>query len=157
MFKHSEYISFTIFFRFALYFVFKALSWPLNEACHLFNHNRRDSLTLTLTSGPQFLINAISQIAKFMGPTWGPPGSCRHQMGPMWAPWALLSGLSYSKIAMMRSMVPNLSPERVHILWDILYFPLCFPSAESRGHSGYGVSKWDEGLKCNAFAHWLSP
>ena len=24
------------------------------------------------------------QIAKFMGPTWGPPGSCRPQMGPCW-------------------------------------------------------------------------
>ena len=23
----------------------------------------------------------------FMGPTWGPPGSCRPQMGPMLAPW----------------------------------------------------------------------
>ena len=35
-----------------------------------------------------------SQIAKFMGPTWGPPGSCRPQMGPMLAPWTLLSGMS---------------------------------------------------------------
>ena len=26
-----------------------------------------------------------SQIAKFVGPTWGPPGSCRHQMGTMLA------------------------------------------------------------------------
>ena len=34
-----------------------------------------------------------SQIAKFMGPTWGPPGSCRPQMGPMLAPLTLLSGL----------------------------------------------------------------
>ena len=34
----------------------------------------------------------ITQIAKFMGPTWGPPGSCRPQMGPMLAPWSLLSG-----------------------------------------------------------------
>ena len=25
-----------------------------------------------------------SQITKFMGPTWGPPGSCRPQMGPCW-------------------------------------------------------------------------
>ena len=25
------------------------------------------------------------QIARFMGPTWGPPGSCRPQMGPMLA------------------------------------------------------------------------
>ena len=28
-----------------------------------------------------------------MGPTWGPPGSCRPQMGPMLASWTLLSGL----------------------------------------------------------------
>ena len=34
-----------------------------------------------------------SQIAKFMGPTWGPPGSCRTQVGPMLAPWTLLSGM----------------------------------------------------------------
>ena len=39
-------------------------------------------------------VGITSQIAKFMGPTWGPPGSCRPQMGPMLAPWTLLSGLS---------------------------------------------------------------
>ena len=33
-----------------------------------------------------------TQIAKFMGPTWGPSGSCWPQMGPMLAPWTLLSG-----------------------------------------------------------------
>ena len=27
-----------------------------------------------------------------MGPTWVPPGPCRPQMGPMLAPWTLLSG-----------------------------------------------------------------
>ena len=32
------------------------------------------------------------QIAKFIGPSWGPPGSCRPQMGPMVAPGTLLSG-----------------------------------------------------------------
>ena len=35
---------------------------------------------------------ALTKIAKFMGPTWGPPGPCRPQMGPMLAPWTLLSG-----------------------------------------------------------------
>ena len=35
---------------------------------------------------------ATTQIARFMGPTWGPSGSCRHQMGSMLAPWTLLSG-----------------------------------------------------------------
>ena len=34
-----------------------------------------------------------SLIARFMGPTWGPPGSYRPQLGPMLAPWSLLSGL----------------------------------------------------------------
>ena len=29
----------------------------------------------------------------FMGPTWGPPGSCRPQVGPMLAPLGLLSGI----------------------------------------------------------------
>ena len=33
-------------------------------------------------------------IARFMGPTWGPPGSCQAQVGPMLAPWTLLSGCS---------------------------------------------------------------
>ena len=36
-----------------------------------------------------------SQIANFMGPTWGPAGSCGPQMGPMLAPWTLLPGISY--------------------------------------------------------------
>ena len=36
--------------------------------------------------------NRASQIAKFIGPTWGPPGSCRPQMGLMLSPWTLLSG-----------------------------------------------------------------
>ena len=31
--------------------------------------------------------------SKVHGPTWGPSGSCRPQMGPMLAPWTLLSGV----------------------------------------------------------------
>ena len=38
----------------------------------------------------QFIM--VTQIAKFMGPTWGPSGADRTQMGPMLAPWTLLSG-----------------------------------------------------------------
>ena len=38
-----------------------------------------------------------TQIAKFMGPTWGPSGSSRPQMGPMLAPWTLLSGYRFDK------------------------------------------------------------
>ena len=35
----------------------------------------------------------LSQIDRLMGPTWGPPGSCRPQVSPTLAPWTLLSGM----------------------------------------------------------------
>ena len=34
-------------------------------------------------------------IARFMGPTWDPSGADRTQVGPMLAPWTLLSGSSH--------------------------------------------------------------
>ena len=36
-----------------------------------------------------------------MGPTWGPPGSCRPQMGPMLAPWTLLLGVPFYGISIL--------------------------------------------------------
>ena len=41
------------------------------------------------------MIKVIAQIARFMWPTWGPPGTYRPQMGPTLAPWTLLSGCIY--------------------------------------------------------------
>ena len=38
------------------------------------------------------LSQTATQIANFMGPTWGPSGANRTQVGPMLAPWTLLSG-----------------------------------------------------------------
>ena len=38
-----------------------------------------------------FTPNNTSLIARFMGPTWGPSGPDRTQVGPMLAPWILLS------------------------------------------------------------------
>ena len=50
---------------------------------------------LSAPNGPHVgPMNLAIRIAKFMGPTWGSPGSCRPQMGPMLAPWTLLSGLA---------------------------------------------------------------
>ena len=49
----------------------------------------------------------VPQIAKFMGPTWGPPGSCRPQMGPMLAPRTLLSGtILYSVFSVCHCGLP---------------------------------------------------
>ena len=36
-----------------------------------------------------------TQIARFMWPTWVPPGAGRTQVGPWLAPWTLLSGQVY--------------------------------------------------------------
>ena len=35
-----------------------------------------------------------SLLAKFMGPAWGPPGTDRTQVGPVWATWKLLFGVT---------------------------------------------------------------
>ena len=45
-----------------------------------------------------------TQITKFMGPTWGPPGSCRPQMGPILDPWTLLSGDLFSRISLIEDL-----------------------------------------------------
>ena len=37
-------------------------------------------------------LSFLSLIERFMGPTWGPSGAGRTQVGPMFAPWILLSG-----------------------------------------------------------------
>ena len=49
----------------------------------------------------------ITQIARFMGSTWGPPGSCRPQMGPMLAPWTLSSEHYQAPIYQINSPSPT--------------------------------------------------
>ena len=40
-------------------------------------------------------VSESSLMARLMGPTWGPSGADRTQVGPMLAPWTLLSGMLY--------------------------------------------------------------
>ena len=42
---------------------------------------------------PMKIYQRLSLIARFMVPTWGPSGVDRTQVGPMLAPWTLLSGM----------------------------------------------------------------
>ena len=63
------------------------------QAIWCLNHQVRTTLAKDYDSWPAHLL-VYSQLTKFMRPTWGPPGSCRSQMGPMLAPWTLLSGLA---------------------------------------------------------------
>ena len=60
-----------------------------------------------------------TQIARFMWPTWGPPGSCRPQVGPMLAPWTLLSGRAHLTFACRSNLYLLTSNCRLlpHIKW----------------------------------------
>ena len=52
---------------------------------------RRASMA-KITSPDPLAITKTTLIARFVGPTWGPSGADRTQVGPMLAPWTLLSG-----------------------------------------------------------------
>ena len=73
------------------YFLYLILWWPqllvgLFESPTLWMCLRIPDVMVTTNIGV-----SLSQIARFMGPTWGPPGPCRPHMGPILAPWTLLS------------------------------------------------------------------
>ena len=46
-------------------------------------------------------------ITRFMGPSWGPPGDDRTQVGPMLAPWTLLSGYTFTYILSFHRFMPS--------------------------------------------------
>ena len=55
-------------------------------------HNRYRTACLVLHAW--CIGHTVPLIARFMGPTWGPSGADRTQVGPMLAPWTLLCGIS---------------------------------------------------------------
>ena len=61
---------------------------PPQKRIEIYVHNAQNLIYVNKS-----VPTSVSQIEKFMGPTWGPSGSCRPQMSPMWAPWTLLSGM----------------------------------------------------------------
>ena len=54
---------------------------------------KRDSPQYPLMVMVVSVLRNTSLIARFMGPKWGPSGADRTQVGPMLAPWTLLSGM----------------------------------------------------------------
>ena len=83
---------------------------PCESACNSFLTKIKQNIFCK--GGPQyvFIRSVYTQIANFMGPTWGLPGSCRPQMGPMLAPWTLLSG-SGTCVLMVQCLCPVMSLE----------------------------------------------
>ena len=83
----------------------------------------------------------LPQIAKFMGPTWDPPGSCRPQMGPMLAPcWNLKSGVQTCRA--------HLLPSSIHLMHAV--FPAVSVGTVKQSKSPsihWGRDSWTYGIK----------
>ena len=62
----------------------------------------------------EFPLIKPSKIAKFMGSIWGPPGSCRPQMGPMLAPRTLLSGIFFEMPTRSREILWHFECSQLH-------------------------------------------
>ena len=66
------------------------------------------------------IIWADASQPRFMGPTWGPPGSCRTQMGPMLAPWTLLLEMHPKELKIL-SQQNKSHQNSAHVKCHILY------------------------------------
>ena len=91
-----------------------------------------------------------SLIARFMGPTWGPSGADRTQVGTMLAPWTLLSGLSLES----RWIQKYISTFREIIDYG------CDTSSNDllvmlRVDWSFEPSPWEVALIYNNVSHWL--
>ena len=90
----------------------------------------------------------VPQIAKFMGPIWGPPGSCRPQMGPMLALWTLLSGAPHTSAMGAWSRWMNGSIQHVQRR-RFTRARRVFPSPHAM--------HYDHGGNLHLFFHWQFP
>ena len=59
-------------------------------------HRETFIATMFMFYGIYCTFRNTSLIARFMGPTWGPFGADRTQVGPMLTPWTLLSGICFT-------------------------------------------------------------
>ena len=81
-------------------------------------------------------ICVITLIARFMGPTWDPPVSCRSQVGLILAPWSLLSGKSVGR------RFPFIDHNEQRDRGSISFNSLPFYSRDSKWMGNLGFSLW---------------
>ena len=95
----------------------------------------------------------VSQIAKFMGPAWGPPGSCRPQMCPMLTPWTLLSGIFYGRYSDVT--MGAMASQNTGV--SIVYSTVC-SDADQKIHQSYAsmVFGVDSKITSEFSAQWAS-
>ena len=73
-----------------------SLSWPSGQWIDWLGLADVYILSQTRLSLVQ-IMGKLTLIARFMGPTWGPTGADGTQVGPIFAPWTLLSGETFAR------------------------------------------------------------
>ena len=102
-----------------------SMSWRLQiSATHTLTQWQASTHSTTLRRFSVKMLFMSSQIAKFMGPSWGPPGSCRPQMGPMLAPLTVTHLLSIERADWSKQ--PDVFKARDAKIWQ-REFPVGFP------------------------------
>ena len=132
------------------------------------------------------MISVHTLLARFMGPTWGPSGADRTQVGPMLAPWTLLSGhawwasrnfqltlklrMLYFVVKMKQQFNPSIcSIKSLFYIYQIFKgykkrldrtFTQCYSSSLKIGHRGlekkYGMSSWWKEFKDPLIVYFLN-
>ena len=107
------------------------------------------SWSLSLTA--QLTINPL--VARFMGPSWGPPGDNWTQVGPMLAPWALLSGPALAQVMTWCWGCARALSELMMtwVYWRTYASPTCYElNLVSKKHPIYWRTY--ASLRCNEFS-----
>ena len=105
-------------------------------------------------------VTKASQIARFMGPSWGPSGADRTQVGPMLASWTLLSGFVSTKwlnVEWLRKTVKlNHSLTQKYLLYPLKYVHIWQVSLQLSCNSTFEIWTWYLiGNKCYDYSEKL--
>ena len=82
------------------------------------------------TNGNDFLwygILDVAVIVRFMGPTWGPSGADRTQVGPMLDPWTLLSGRLRGGLSWKYRYIGHVRSENVRYIYIYIVWKYILP------------------------------
>ena len=75
---------------------------------------------------PRLFLYAYTLIARFVGPTWGPSRADRTQVGPMLAPWTLLSGYvsTFCPVCAVNDLFSWFIQDMARIIHIVIWFVL---------------------------------
>ena len=103
---HSQFLSFSTTLKWCGMLILSTWKTSIPWS-YMANTLTNDHLTTQEAAGSRAMMEypalktrmvIMSQITRFMGPTWGSSWADRTQVGPMLAPWTLLSGV-YNEIS----------------------------------------------------------